>query len=248
MDTADQTRVLRALGFDPDALLGDTYNMVQDYCCDAMDNYNQAIRYMACDDSSYQLFSQGVDALHAKCEEHNHECLLRFEQYAQENCLSVPVGLTLPEVGSDSTQPLNPNGEESTSDQHNASAVDERALDHELQTLMEKLVRARTATDELRKEQATLQQDLAQYDSLATAFRGVVKDTRVDPTELDRITVRGRELHKKVLAVERMNPAAPGRGPVLSESAHNIDFSMHSAVAKGVSVHNLKHLNAQLKP
>jgi len=222
----------KLLGFNPEHVIGDTFNLVQDYCCDAVDDFSKAIRtqQLASDEGSYALLDKGVEELLKRCEGRSKVYLERFERFSREHCFSVPIGL----LAEDEEAALQ---ECSTSDH---TDEEESALDERLQQLRCKIAAARSATEALRNEKTLLQKELDECGPVSTALMEVSGAENMQ-AGIKNITDKVKDLRQLASTLEKYRGVEP-----LTECRGNIDLQLQPNAEKRVPLEDLCSLNNQL--
>lgn len=219
------TKQSSLLGFDLEVVLGDSHNVVQDYCSDAMEDFSKSVRgtLVQNDEASIALFDEGVRLLHAKLIERSKVKLQLFESYARENCFSIPRGLVAEQqqdAGTDWTNKL----KEYAQDEEDGS---ELALTEELQELRCKIAKARSCTADMRRQAAELMSELDQcgdahsrlaaMSSVITSGIGRVQSEKeklsVACEAVECLQVAAREVPQALVELNGVLPA----GPVMSK-------------------------------
>ncbi|KAK3265554.1 hypothetical protein CYMTET_25771 [Cymbomonas tetramitiformis] len=196
------------LGFDSEVVLSDSHNVVQDYCSDAMEDFSKSVRgtLVQDDEASVALFHEGVRLLHAKLIERSKVKMQLFENYARENCFSIPCGLVAgqqQDAGTDLTNKL----KEYAQEEEDGS---ELALTEELQELRCKIAKARSCTADMRRQAAELTSELEQCGDMHSRLAAM---SSVIASGIGRLESEKANLSAACEAVECLQKAAARKVP-----------------------------------
>jgi len=225
-------REQKLLGFNPEHVIGDAFNLVHDYCCDAVDDFAKTIRKqeLASDESSFAVLNAGVDELLQRCEARSQVYLERFEHYSREHCFSVPLGL-LPEDEEAALQ-------ECSTSEH--TEAEEKALDEELQLLRCQIASARSVSEALRNEKVLLQKEIGVCGASSAALMEAASGENLN-TGTQNVTDKVADLRNLASSVGKYRACAP-----FTERGGNIDLQLQSNPETRVPLEDLCSLNNQL--